>query len=211
MQCVIAFAAACDFNTASSQLKQFLQSIFRTWLQSRINENANKVLREAERKKNATKVAWFVAFSHLLSAHEQRLCNSQEPCRIELCPHPGEQKRINVNRPAPIGILNTVIWPPKVSSHFSNWKDLADSDLMREYGRKEVEPDMHGNPDLKSGKLDRLFEEGTRLYIVRPQVSAGLAPHQYSIAVSPTLSPPTARWRTRPPRPLKHQLMARYP
>ena len=57
MQCVIAFASASDFRTASSQLKQYFLSIFRTWLQSRINENANKVLREAERKKHATKVA----------------------------------------------------------------------------------------------------------------------------------------------------------
>ena len=57
MQTVIAFAAACEFRTASSQLKQFLLSIFRTWLQSRINKKANKVLREAERKKQASKVA----------------------------------------------------------------------------------------------------------------------------------------------------------
>ena len=92
MQTVIAFAAACEFRTASSQLKQFLLSIFRTWLQPRINEKANKVLREAERKKSAAKVALCVAFSLFLSAHEQWLCNSQKPCRIELCPHPGEQK-----------------------------------------------------------------------------------------------------------------------
>jgi hypothetical protein len=164
MQCVIAFAAACDFNTASSQLKQFLQSIFRSWMQSRINENANKVLRESEKKKNATKVALCVAVSLLLSVHEQWLCNSQGPCRVELCPHPAKKKRINVNRPAPIGILNTVIWPPKVSSHFTNWKDLVDADLLHQYGRTDVEPDMFGNPDPKSGKLDRLFEEGTRLY-----------------------------------------------
>ena len=61
MQCVIAFAAAYDFRTASSQLKQYLLSIFRTRLQSRINENANKVLREAERKKRATNVALCVS------------------------------------------------------------------------------------------------------------------------------------------------------
>ena len=79
MQTVIAFAAAGNFLAASSQLKEFLLSIFRTWLQSRINENANKVLRESEKKKNASKVALFVAFSLLVPLDGRRPCNAQGP------------------------------------------------------------------------------------------------------------------------------------
>jgi hypothetical protein len=58
MQCVIAFASLDDFRSASSQLKQYLLSIFGTWLQSRINEQANKVLRDSERSKSASKVSF---------------------------------------------------------------------------------------------------------------------------------------------------------
>jgi hypothetical protein len=99
MQTVIAFAAAGNFLAASSQLKEFLLSIFRTWLQSRINENANKVLRESEKKKNATKVALFVAFPLLLPLNERRPCNAEGPCRVQIRPLPGEKKRMNANRP----------------------------------------------------------------------------------------------------------------
>lgn len=55
MQWAIAFAAATNFKSASSQLKQLVQRIFGTWLQSRINEQANKVLRDSERSKRANK------------------------------------------------------------------------------------------------------------------------------------------------------------
>ena len=85
MQTVIAFAAACEFRTASSQLKQFLLSIFRTWLQSRINEKANKVLRDSDRKKNASKVALFVC-RFPFDAHARVVAMQfARPLRVELC------------------------------------------------------------------------------------------------------------------------------
>ena len=62
--------------------------------------------------------------------------------------------------------MNTVISAAKVASNFQNWEDLVNADLIHEYGRDEVQPVLHGNPDLKSGRLLRLFEEGTWIYIL---------------------------------------------
>jgi hypothetical protein len=56
MQWVIAFAAAEDFNSASSQLMELVRAIFQTWLQSRINEQANKILRDSMHTLTRSKV-----------------------------------------------------------------------------------------------------------------------------------------------------------
>jgi hypothetical protein len=56
MQWAIAFAAAKDFNSASSQLMELVRAIFQTWLQSRINEQANKILRDSMHTLTRSKV-----------------------------------------------------------------------------------------------------------------------------------------------------------
>jgi len=93
--------------------------------------------------------------------------------------------RTNAKRPASIGIVATVISAAKVASNFSNWQDVVNSDLIHEHGREEVQGDLHGNPTQNADKLKRLFEEGTRLYILWPRVSADLARHCEMAAFPP--------------------------
>ena len=51
----IAFAAQSQWKEVSSHLKSLLERTFKGWVQTRINEKANKVLRDAQNRDNASK------------------------------------------------------------------------------------------------------------------------------------------------------------
>ena len=51
----IAYAASTGWTFAPEPLLKMLQGLFRGWGQSRVNEKANKVLRDAETRENASK------------------------------------------------------------------------------------------------------------------------------------------------------------
>ena len=53
----IAFAAISQWLTVSALLDRLLRRTFKGWHQTRINEKGNKVLRDAARTDNASKVA----------------------------------------------------------------------------------------------------------------------------------------------------------
>ena len=95
------------------------------------------------------------------------------------------EDRTNAERPASIGIVATVISAAKVASNFSNWQDLVNNDLLHEHGREELQADLFSNPTQSVDKLKRLFEEGTRLYILWPRVSADLARHCEMVVFPP--------------------------
>ncbi len=57
MQWCMAFSACVDFTHPPKQLLEIVQALFGGWLQSRINEQANKILRDGERTDNASKVS----------------------------------------------------------------------------------------------------------------------------------------------------------
>ena len=52
----MAYAMSTDFLSVPHAMLDLAQRCFSGWLQSRINEKANKVLREAESKDNCSKV-----------------------------------------------------------------------------------------------------------------------------------------------------------
>ena len=55
MQWCIAFAASAAWGKPPRQLLELLACVARGWLQSRINEQGNKILREGEARNNASK------------------------------------------------------------------------------------------------------------------------------------------------------------
>ena len=56
-QWCIAFAASVDFAYPPKQLVEMIRAFCTSWLQSRINEQGNKVLRDGEAKDNSSKVS----------------------------------------------------------------------------------------------------------------------------------------------------------
>ena len=59
----IAFAQSVDFVAATDPLMELVTSTFEGFLQSYINEKANKVMRDAECRANASKVVYYSAQS----------------------------------------------------------------------------------------------------------------------------------------------------
>jgi hypothetical protein len=51
----IAFAATSQWHDVSDALRQLLERTFSGWVQTRINEKANKVLRDSQTRDNASK------------------------------------------------------------------------------------------------------------------------------------------------------------
>ena len=54
----IAFAQTVDFVTTTDPLMELVKSTFEGFLQSYINEKANKVIRDTEHRANASKVVY---------------------------------------------------------------------------------------------------------------------------------------------------------
>lgn len=50
----------------------------------------------------------------------------------------------------------------QVAAHMKNWKDVRDAGILEMNGRKDIVVDNSVNAP-KAAKLDRLFEEGSRL------------------------------------------------
>jgi hypothetical protein len=165
MQCVIAFASLDDFRSASSQLKQYLLSIFGTWLQSRINEQANKVLRDSERAKSASKVSF-------------RMCNAKCVSNAGIVVYLSvgwgvglpvayvdagtlESDNREICRWPECTVINFVSHA-EVSSNIANWHDLHVSDVIAMNGRDEVQSEPIANPPPVN-RMERLFVEGCRL------------------------------------------------
>jgi hypothetical protein len=55
MRVAIAFAVETDFLHPSAKIVEMVRAMM-GWMQSRINENANKILRDSEQRDNASKV-----------------------------------------------------------------------------------------------------------------------------------------------------------
>ncbi|MCP4242917.1 MAG: hypothetical protein GY772_20380 [bacterium] len=55
-QWCIAFAACVNFTHPPQALREMVSALWEGWLQSRINEQGNKILREGERKDNSSNV-----------------------------------------------------------------------------------------------------------------------------------------------------------
>lgn len=55
-QWMIAFAKTTDFKKPTPQMLEMIQAFSHSWLQSRINEQGNKHLRDGEHRVNASKV-----------------------------------------------------------------------------------------------------------------------------------------------------------
>ena len=54
MKWCLLFAASTDFTRMPDQLREMLSDAFSGWLQSRVNEKGNKVMRDAEKRNNAS-------------------------------------------------------------------------------------------------------------------------------------------------------------
>lgn len=66
----IAFAQTADFVTATDPLMELVRSTFEGFLQSYINEKANKVLRDTECRANASKVVYYIRRSRVYTVDD---------------------------------------------------------------------------------------------------------------------------------------------
>ena len=55
-QWMIAFALTTDFKTPTKQMLEMASAMGQSWLQSRINEEGNKILRDNQHRNNASQV-----------------------------------------------------------------------------------------------------------------------------------------------------------
>ena len=55
-QWMIAFALTTDFEKPTLQLIEMASAMGQSWLQSRINEEGNKIMRDAQHRNNASQV-----------------------------------------------------------------------------------------------------------------------------------------------------------
>lgn len=62
----IAFAATSQWEHVSNHLDKLLRNTFSGWVQTRINEKGNKVLRDAQMRDNASKAPWRLIFLYEL-------------------------------------------------------------------------------------------------------------------------------------------------
>lgn len=68
-QWMMAFAATVDFREPTPQMLEMVSAFCQSWLQSRINEQGNKELRDGEHRVNASKVgppAFYIPWGRLL-------------------------------------------------------------------------------------------------------------------------------------------------